>query len=79
MALIQQMSQSGQKQRTPAVQIAEQNPGKCSEQEEIDPTALITFCCYCCWLPDSFRGWGHGGRPWSPINRATPQGLDQRS
>ena len=23
--------------------------------------------------------WEHGGRPWSPKNRVTPQGLDQRS
>ena len=25
------------------------------------------------------EGWGHGGRPWSPRSRATPQDLDQRS
>ena len=25
------------------------------------------------------EGWGHGGRPWSPRIRATPQGLDQKS
>ena len=25
------------------------------------------------------EGWGHGGTPWSPRSRATPQGLDQRS
>ena len=25
------------------------------------------------------RRWGHGGRPWSPRSRATPQGLDHRS
>ena len=30
-------------------------------------------------LPDPFRGMGHGGRLWSPIYRATFQGLDQRS
>ena len=29
--------------------------------------------------PTPSEGWGHGGRPWSPRNRATPQGLDQRS
>ena len=29
--------------------------------------------------PTSSEGWGHGGRPWSPRSRATPQGLDQRS
>ena len=26
-----------------------------------------------------FQGWGHGRRLWSPISRATSQGLDQRS
>ena len=29
--------------------------------------------------PTPFEGWGHGGRPWSPRSRVTPQGLDQRS
>ena len=29
--------------------------------------------------PTPSEGWGHGGRPWSPRSRATPQGLDQRS
>ena len=29
--------------------------------------------------PTPSEGWGHGGRPWSPRRRATPQGLDQRS
>ena len=29
--------------------------------------------------PTPSDGWGHGGRPWSPRSRATPQGLDQRS
>ncbi len=28
--------------------------------------------------PTPSEGWGHGGRPWSPRSRATPQGLDQR-
>ena len=30
-------------------------------------------------LFDPLRGMGHGGGPWSPRNRATPKGLDQRS
>ena len=29
--------------------------------------------------PAPSEGWGHGGTPWSPRSRATPQGLDQRS
>ena len=29
--------------------------------------------------PTPSEGWGHGGRPWTPRNWATPQGLDQRS
>ena len=29
--------------------------------------------------PTPSEGWGHGGRPWSPRSRATPQRLDQRS
>ena len=29
--------------------------------------------------PTPSEEWGHGGRPWSPRSRATPQGLDQRS
>ena len=29
--------------------------------------------------PTPSEGWGHGGRPWSPRSRATPQGLDHRS
>ena len=29
--------------------------------------------------PTPSEGWGHGGRPWSPRSRETPQGLDQRS
>ena len=29
--------------------------------------------------PTPSKGWGHGGRSWSPRSRATPQGLDQRS
>ena len=29
--------------------------------------------------PTPSEGWGHGGRPWSPRRRETPQGLDQRS
>ena len=29
--------------------------------------------------PTPSEGWGHGGIPWSPRSRATPQGLDQRS
>ena len=29
--------------------------------------------------PTPSEGSGHGGRPWSPKIRATPQGLDQRS
>ena len=29
--------------------------------------------------PTPSEGWGHGGTPWSPRSRATPQGLDQRS
>ena len=29
--------------------------------------------------PTPSKGWGHGGRPWSPRSRATLQGLDQRS
>ena len=29
-------------------------------------------------LLDPFRGLGHGGRPWCPRSRATPQGLGQR-
>ena len=29
--------------------------------------------------PTPSERWGHGGRPWSPRSRATPQGLDQRS
>ena len=29
--------------------------------------------------PTPSEAWGHGGRPWSPRSRATPQGLDQRS
>ena len=29
--------------------------------------------------PTPSEGWDHGGRPWSPRSRATPQGLDQRS
>ena len=28
--------------------------------------------------PTPSEGWGHGGTPWSPRSRATPQGLDQR-
>ena len=28
--------------------------------------------------PTPSQRWGHGGRPWSPRSRATPQGLDQR-
>ena len=27
--------------------------------------------------PTPSEGWGHGGKPWSPRSRATPQGLDQ--
>ena len=29
--------------------------------------------------PTPSEGWRHGGRPWSPRSRATPQGMDQRS
>ena len=29
--------------------------------------------------PTPSEGWGHGGTPWSPRSRATPQGLDKRS
>ena len=32
----------------------------------------------CCCYPILFE-WGHGGKPWSPRSRATPQGLDQKS
>ena len=38
-------------------------------------TYLVVVVVY----PTPSEGWGHGGRPWSPRSRATPQGLDQRS
>ena len=34
-------------------------------------------CCYC--YPTFSEGWVDGGKPWSPRNRETQQGLDQRS
>ena len=55
---------------------------ECSEDEDFEPVSSnlpSCCCCCCCCLPDPFEGWGHGGRPWSPRSRATPQGLDQRS
>ena len=49
-------------------------------------SALISFFSPRCGsvvvvvgYPTPSEGWGHGGRPWSPKSRATPQGLDQRS
>ena len=33
-------------------------------------------CCCCCCYPTPSEGWVHGGRPWSPRSRATPQGLN---
>ena len=50
---------------------------------EIDPvnharwrtTANVVVVDY----PTPSERWGHGGRPWSPRGRETPQGLDQRS
>ena len=39
------------------------------------PLVVVVVVVY----PTPSEGWGHGGRPWSPRSRATPQGLDQRS
>ena len=54
---------------------------KCGEKalRDRDGKRFADVRCCCGWLPDPFRGMGHGGRPWSPRSRETPQGLDQRS
>ena len=44
--------------------------GSCGEQ-----AGKVVVVVY----PTPSEGWGHGGTPWSPRSRATPQGLDQRS
>ena len=49
---------------------------KIEKYKHIDLSALpVVVVGY----PAPSEGWGHGGRPWSPRSRATPQGLDQRS
>ena len=40
--------------------------------------ALSHPSCVVVGYPTPSEGWGHGGRPWSPRSRATPQSLDQR-
>ena len=46
---------------------------------DADYNDLLYFCAVVVVYPTPSKGWGHGGRPWSPRSRATPQGLDQRS
>ena len=59
---------------------------KCSVGHDIIKSMICKF--FNCFMsnyvvvvvyPTPSEGWGHGGRPWSPRSRATPQGLDQRS
>ena len=58
---------------------------KLSTVKPIHGYFVIAFVTSSFWLvvvvgyPTPSEGWGHGGRPWSPRNRAIPQGLDQRS
>ena len=46
---------------------------------EINYFVVSLFCDVVVGYPTPSEGWGHGGRPWSPRIRATPQGLDQWS
>ena len=46
-----------------------------SPKSNYRPLVVVVVVVY----PTPSEGWGHGGRPWSPRSRATPQGLDQRS
>ena len=50
---------------------------RCSCSEPI--SGLIDVQAVVVIYPTPSEGWGHGGKPWSPRSRATPQGLDQRS
>ena len=45
------------------------------ELDELKRVVVVVVVVY----PTPSEGWRHGGRPWSPRCRATPQGLDQRS
>ena len=50
-----------------------------SQQSPKDVTSDDAIVVVVVDYPTPSEGWGHGGKPWSPRSRATPQGLDQRS